>query len=327
MKIYTVVGARPNFIKIDPKLKQTIVHTGQHYDYEMSQTFFDQRKLPKPKYNLGCKKVGQMIDKLTKLFLENKPDIVVVFGDTNSSLAGALAAAYAKIPVAHIEAGVRSYDWEMPEEVNRVLIDRIAKVKLCPNQDAAINLMKEGIRKGIHVVGDASFDALNKFMPIKRTKDYKKYMLLTLHRDFNTDNKSRLRDIMKALDLSNERIIFPIHPRTKKMLRKFKIKIPKNIEVIPPQEYKSILSLISNCTKVITDSGGIQREGYWMQKPVIILRETTEWTEIIHKRGGVLVGADMRKVYDAVKDFKGRPITPPEFGANKKIRDTLYKYV
>ena len=191
MKIFTIVGTRPNFIKIDPSLPQTIVHTGQHYDYRMNQVFFSELEIPKPKFNLNCKgnELGKMIDRLTKLLKKERPSLVIVFGDTHSSLAGALSASYLNIPVVHIEAGLRSYQ-PMPEEINRVLIDHLAKVKICPNTYAAHNLLREGITKDVYVVGDPSFDSLCRFIPIKRTRNWRKYILLTLHRNFNVDNKN-----------------------------------------------------------------------------------------------------------------------------------------
>jgi UDP-GlcNAc3NAcA epimerase len=329
MKIISIVGARPNFIKIDPELKQEIWHTGQHWDYKMSQVFFDELNLPKPKVNLNCKssELGKMIDKLFHRLGKEMPSLVIIYGDTNSSLAGALAAAYQNIPIAHIEAGLRSYNRNMPEEINRILIDQLAKIKLCPNNYAAKNLLAEGIKDDIHVVGDPMFDALIKFIPIKKTKNYQQYILVTLHRNFNVDNKDNLQTILEAIAESKEKFILPIHPRTKKNVKTFKLKIPSNVKVIEPQTYKHILSLISNAKKVITDSGGVQREAAWFNVPVILLRTETEWVDIISKGSGVLVGTNKEQIRLAIEQFTGTVTSPPEPGANKRIREIIYKYL
>lgn len=325
MKIISVVGARPNFLKIDTSLpNQHIAHTGQHYDYEMSNIFFKELKIPKPKWNLGEKKLGRMIDKLIDLFNKEKPDMVIVYGDTNSSLAGAVAGAHTNIQVAHVEAGLRSHKMNMPEEVNRILIDSISTILLCPNYEAQINLLKEGRRENVYVVGDPMLDAMGRFLPIKKSQDWRKYMLLTLHRNFNADSKESIEKVFNAIEQSGEKFIFPCHPRTAKNIKKFKIRVPKNIKVIQPQGYKTMLALISNAKKVLTDSGGVQREAFWMNVPVIILRNETEWSEIITKGGGILAGDN---VLDAIKNFNGKVNGSPQFGANKKIKEILYKYL
>ncbi len=330
MKIYTVVGARPNFIKIDPTLPQTIIHTGQHWYYEMSQSFFDDLKLPKPKYNLNCKsnEIGKMVDKLSKIFKKDKPEIVLVFGDTNSSLAGALAATYLNIKVCHIESGLRSFRMDMPEEINRILIDRLATIRICPFAFCLKNLVNEGIKEGIYILGDPSFDAMNPFLPIRKAKKYyKTYNLLTIHRTFNADNPERLRNIFEAIKESGEKFIFPIHPRTKANLAKFNIKIPKNVKKVKPQRYKDMLKLISNAKRVLTDSGGVQREAFWFQVPVLILRNETEWINITGSRAGILVDADKFRILEAMRNFKAMHFAPPIFGTNKKIKEIIYKYI
>lgn len=328
-KIFTIVGARPNFIKVDTELKQYLIHTGQHYDYRMSNLFFKELRLPNPHINLGCKgdAIGRMIDKLGFLYKRERPNLVIVFGDTASSLAGAVAASYKNIPVAHIESGLRSFRIDMPEEINRVLIDRIARIRFCPNSYAVINLLKEGISKDVYVVGDPSFDTLGQFLPIPKTKNNRQYLLLTVHRNFNTDSKEALTTIFDAVRESQEKTIFPIHPRTKKVIKKLRIMIPKNIHVVEPVSYKNILSLTANAKKVLTDSGGIQREAAWMNIPVIILRPETEWVDIVSNGNGILVGCDKVKILNAVANFKGRMNPPPVFGAKKKIREILYKYL
>jgi UDP-N-acetylglucosamine 2-epimerase len=329
IKIITVVGARPNFLKIDPELKQTILHTGQHYSFNMSESFFGELKLKKPKWNLKCKgnDVGKMIDKMRPIFKKEKPDLVIVIGDTHSTVAGAMAAVYEGIKVAHVESGLRSHDMQMPEEINRVIVDRISTIKFCPNAESENNLKKEGIRNGVYIVGDPSLDTFLRFIPIPKGKDYKKFILLTLHRNFNADNVKVIKEIFSAIAESGERVIFPIHPRTEKNIKAFKIKIPRNIEVIKPQTYKGILQLISDAKKVITDSGGIQREASWMNTPVIILRDETEWKEIITSGAGILVGNNKERILEAIRSFSTLMVGAPMHGANKRIRDILYKYL
>lgn len=328
MKILTIIGNRPQCMKIDPDLpNQVVCFTGQHYDKNMSTDFFDELDI-KPKYNLKCRnKVGRMIDKLVGVLAKEKPDMVIVIGDTNSTLAGALAAAHQNIPVAHVEAGLRSFRRNMPEEMNRVIVDHISHVLFCPNATAATNLLKEGITKNVHIVGDPEFDTLIRFTPIKRTKNYRRYNLVTIHRNFNTDIKENLTNIIEALKESGKKFIFPLHPRTRNKIEQFKISIPKNIKLIEPQPYRKTLELIANADKVITDSGGVQREAYWLNTPVIIVRDETEWPEIIANGAGLLVGTDKIKLLEAIKHFKGHLNPPPVAGANKKIRDILYKYL
>ena len=329
MKIFTIVGTRPNFIKVDPELSQTLIHTGQHYDYRMNKIFFKELNLPDPLTNLHCKgdEVGKMVDKLGQLFKKECPDMVIVFGDTNSALAGALAAAYQNIKIAHIEAGLRSFRKDMPEELNRVIIDRISTIRFCPDLSSNMNLLKEGIKDNIYIVGDPSFDTLNRFTPIPKSKNYKRYILLTMHRNFNADNKEVIERILEAIATTEEKVIFPIHLRTARNIERFDIKIPKQIKVTEPESYKKMLNLISNAKKVITDSGGVQREAYWMNVPVIILRDETEWLEIITKKAGILVGNDFQKIIDAINNFNGSLNPPPIFGANKRIREILYRHL
>lgn len=334
VKIYTVVGCRPNWMKIDKEMKnQYLINTQQHYDYEMSQIFFRQLKLPKPHVNLGCKNSGQMFDKLLALFKKDKPNLVIVYGDTLSALMGALAASYVNIPIAHIEAGCRSF-MHMPEETNRVLIDRISAVKFCTTLNCLKNLHNEKIMDhAIYIKGDPMFDAMNSFLPIKRTKDYRKYILLTIHRNFNADNKERLQQIFSALGKTDFNYIFPIHPRTTDFIaRNSLLHCPINIKAIKPVGYKEMLSLESNALKIITDSGGVQREAYWMRIPCIVLRKETEWIETVTDNWAVLVDADIDKIVNAVNNFHGADIRKdvseiPLFGVHKRIRDKLFKYI
>jgi len=337
-KIYTIVGNRPQFIKIDRDLpNQRIIHTGQHYDYGMSQSFFKELKLPKPYVNLNCKsdRAGAMYDKLVKLFNKDKPNLVLVYGDTISTLMGALAAKMCKIKLAHVEAGCRSGDMSMPEEINRVLVDKLSDIRFCCTRSDFKNLYDEKLLtpNDTYLHGDPMFDAMNRFLPLKRTKDYQSYFLLTIHRDFNADNLKRLKNIIIAM--SNELVFhpipvyFPVHPRLNKMLKK--IKLPSNMVIMKPVSYKKMLELESNARKIITDSGGIQREAYWMRIPCIVLRDTTEWKHTVDDGWATLVGADTNKIKDAIKNFNPEPTQNqnelPKYGVHDKIRKQLSKFV
>ena|SRR3990167_3529637 len=330
MKIVSIVGTRPQFVKVDPSLpNQEIWHVGQHYDYVMSQSFFEELKLPKPKYNFGCKgnEIGKMIDRITKQLKKDKPDMAIVYGDCHSSLAGALAAAYQNIKLVHIEAGLRSGDRRMPEEINRVLIDKLATVRICPTFYSEKNLIAEGLKDNNYVCGDPMFDAFLRYIPIKRSKDWRRYILVTIHRNINVDDKINLQAILEALKESKEKFVLPLHPRTKKNIEMFGLEVPKNIKILPPQKYGKMLSLISNARKVVTDSGGVQKEAYWMNIPLILLRTETEWVDIIARGAGVLVGTDKDRIKEAIRDFNGKILSPPEGQVNDRIRNIIYKYV
>ncbi|HDY68442.1 hypothetical protein LCGC14_1222180 [marine sediment metagenome] len=322
-KIFTIVGNRPQMMKVDSGMpNQVIVNTGQHYDYNMSGVFFKQLGLPKPKYNLKCKNSGIMFDRLLKLFKKHKPAVVIVYGDTFSTLMGALAADYAGIPIAHVEAGCRS-KVKMPEETNRIIIDRLASVRFATTLHCMRNLHSEKlIDHTYYLKGDPMFDAMNAFLPIKKTKDSGKYILLTIHRDFND---KYVNDILKALGETDERYIFPAHPRHKGL------RAPSNVKVVSPVGYKQFLSLESNAKKIITDSGGVQREAYWLRIPCIVLREDTEWIEGVTDGWAVLVGADTNKIIKAVKKFEPSSNTHqselPVYGVWKKIRPNLSIYL
>lgn len=323
IKIYTVVGNRPQFMKVDTELpNQTIIHTGQHFDYNMSSIFFKQLRLQKPKYNLKCKNSGVMFDKLLAIFKKDKPNLVIVYGDTLSTLMGAIAADYCKIPIAHVEAGCRS-NTKMPEETNRILVDRLASVCFATTLNCMRNLHSEGlIKRAFFLRGDPMFDALNAFLPIKKTKNSGKYILLTIHRDFNDKH---LPKILEVLSKTNEQYIFPAHPRH------HKIKRYDNIKMIEPVGYKQMLSLESNAKKIITDSGGVQREAYWMRIPCIVLRDDTEWIESVDDGWAILVGSDQNKIINAVNTFMPEPNRHqtefPVYGVHKKIREKLFNYL
>jgi len=304
IKIATIIGARPQFIKtsILSKLfkskkdfKEIIIHTGQHYDFRMSGIFFKELKIPKPNYNLGIKNsshagmLGKMLVEIEKLLLKIKPDFTIVHGDTNSTLAGALASKKIHIPVIHIESGLRSHNQKMPEEINRVLTDHCSKYFFVPSNLAKKNLIKENIKKNIFKVGDTMLDVYltykKKIRKIsKKIKNKEPFFFVTIHREENTNNIKILKNIF--LNLSNLskhiKIIFPIHPRTKKIIKNFKlIKKIKNISFIEPLGYLNTIALLKNANLLITDSGGMQKEAFYCNIPCLTVREDTEWPETI----------------------------------------------
>ena len=325
MKIVTVIGARPQFIKAGSvsreiakydEIEEIIVHTGQHFDANMSDIFFDEMKIPKPNYSLDINGLGhgamtgQMLEKIEEVLLKEKPDWVLVYGDTNSTLAGALAASKLHIKVAHIEAGLRSFNMHMPEEVNRILTDRISNILFCPTDTALQNLINEGYDNlDIKVVksGDVMQDGaiFYKNLAVPPNIDLKdNYILCTIHRAENTDDEKRLRNIFEALRIisKNKQIILPVHPRTKKIIEHFAINT-KNITLIDPVGYLGMVWLISHCSMVMTDSGGLQKEAFFFEKPCITLRDETEWIELVENRFNVLVGAAQEKIVDTFINY------------------------
>lgn len=323
MKIISIVGARPQFIKCAPlsrelrKVHQEIlVHTGQHYDHDMSDIFFEELNIPKPDYNLGVgsgnqgEQTGKMLTEIEKVLIKEKPDLMLVYGDTNSTLAGALAAVKLRIRIAHVEAGLRSFDRSMPEEINRVLTDHISDILFCPTQTAVDNLGKEGITRGVHLVGDVMLDALeyNKNVAEKKSNiieklglERGKYLVITIHRPSNTDSHENMSNIIKALHEIREAVVFPVHPRTRKYMHKYSLDIPANIRLIEPLGYLDMLKLMAGARKILTDSGGMQKEAYILKIPCIMLRKNTEWIETLEGGWNVLVGANRDKIINAVQ--------------------------
>ncbi len=332
MKIVTIIGARPQFIKsaavsqaiIDHNkanhtpIEEIIVHTGQHYDPNMSAIFFDEMRIPKPKYHLDINGLshgamtGQMLEAIEEVLLQEKPDWVMVYGDTNSTLAGALAASKLHIKVAHIEAGLRSFNMNMPEEVNRILTDRISSLLFCPTQSAIDNLHKEGYRDlGIDIIknGDVMLDASMMFSAFAKAPSASipdQFCLATIHRAENTDDPERLKGICAALaDIGSQTpIVIPLHPRTKKYLEKYDINLPDQVITIDPVGYMEMLYLLDHCELVLTDSGGLQKEAYFFKKYCLTLRDETEWVELVDNGFNTLVGADASTIIAAYKDQK-----------------------
>ncbi|KZL93731.1 non-hydrolyzing UDP-N-acetylglucosamine 2-epimerase [Clostridium magnum] len=325
MKILTVVGARPQFIKaaavsniIRKEHKEILVHTGQHYDENMSKVFFDELKIPKPDYNLEVgsgnhgKQTGNMLIKLEEIYLEENPDLVLVYGDTNSTLAGALCASKLLIPVAHVEAGLRSFNMSMPEEQNRILTDHLSKLLFVPTKSALDNLKNEGIQKGVHNVGDVMFDATLNFKKLAEQKNSiikelgvkeGQFILTTIHRAENTNDISRLKNIVEALNECGKDVVLPLHPRTKKYITDYGLNFNNNIKVIDPVGYLEMINLEMNSEKIVTDSGGVQKEAFFMSKPCITMRDETEWVETVENGWNRVVGTDKHKILDSIVNF------------------------
>ncbi len=330
MKVATIVGARPQFIKMAPvsrelrrHFEEIVIHTGQHYDYEMNKIFFEQLNIPEPDYYLGVGsgshgyQTGEMLKRIEEVLIKEKPDLVLVYGDTNSTLAGALAAVKLHIRVAHVEAGLRSFDKKMPEEVNRVLTDHISDYLFTPTETAVENLYREGISTGVYLTGDVMYDALLHNIKVARKTSRilkelglrpKEYLLATVHRAENTDNRKNLENIIDAFIESHEPIVFPAHPRTQKYLITYglmeKIKKSPNVLLIPPVGYLDMLVLEENSRKILTDSGGVQKEAYFLKVPCITLRERTEWVETVEDGWNILVGADKERIVRAIEEFE-----------------------
>jgi len=338
MKIVTIVGARPQFIKAapvskairdhnekkkGPRITEVLVHTGQHYDHGMSQIFFDELDISEPDLNLGVGsgshgwQTGQMLVRIEEVLLEEKPDYVVVYGDTNSTLAGALAAVKLHIPVAHVEAGLRSFNREMPEEHNRVLADHCSDLLFCPTQTAVDNLAREGVTKGVHLVGDTMYDAVLQFSSIawKHSTiledlglESKTYLLTTIHRPYNTDIPENFQNILSAFAEIGEVIVFPVHPRTRKKIAEledhFQLGLT-NIKMTEPVGYLDMLVLEENARLILTDSGGMQKEAYFFGVPCITLRPETEWLETVEVGWNVLAGSDTESILAACERLGG----------------------
>jgi UDP-GlcNAc3NAcA epimerase len=375
MKIATVVGARPQFVKAAPVSRaireatagkarggrgdvgwrhtEILIHTGQHYDKNMSAVFFEELGIPAPDYDLGIgsashgAQTGAMLAAIERILEREQPDWVLIYGDTNSTLAGALAAAKMHIPVAHVEAGLRSYDRRMPEEINRVVADQLSTLLFCPSRVAVENLRKEGIRKGVHVVGDVMAEALEYAVKRSRERETERrggfglsrlglvkraYALATVHRAENTDDPARLKSILDALaTIARKRpVVFPVHPRTKKMIAAAGFESgagAPGIRLIDPVGYLEMVRLESGAEMILTDSGGIQKEAHWLRVPCITLRDRTEWVETVASGWNVLAGADAKKIVRAAENFKRPKRSAPLYGRGSKLTALASKQI
>lgn len=352
IKLISIVGNRPQFIKLKPleeilkKYKNNIihkiVHTGQHYDKSMSHIFFDELKLSKPNnfLNIGglshARFTSKVIEKLEILLKKENPDGIIVYGDTNTTLAASICCSKLDIDIFHIEAGLRSYDKKMPEEINRVLTDHLSHLHFVPNKLAKLNLLKENISsKKIKLVGDLMYELL---YISKKLKNYKtsllkfkkkeKYILLTIHRAENTENKNKTYSLIKSISKVKFKVIWPCHPRTKKFLKENKIIVPKNISIIDPLGYYDMLACINNSILVLTDSGGVQKEAFFLGKQSIILRDKTEWKEILKHENSVLL--KNKNLNNLVKKMINKKFVPVNYygfqNVSKKIVNHIIKF-
>ena len=326
MKLLTILGARPQFIKAgsisreilkSQRIKEVIVHTGQHYDSNMSDIFFDDLKIPKPDYFLGIggkshgAMTGQMIEKIEEITLREKPECILVYGDTNSTLAGAIVASKLHVKLAHIEAGLRSHNMQMPEEINRILTDRISNYLFCPTKKSKDNLVLEGFENfncDIVLSGDVMKDGINfyrEFAVKPKLKYEGEFILGTIHRAENTNNIKVLESIVEGLNIIHNqysRVVVPIHPRTSKIIASNNINI--DFEIINPVGYLEMIWLISNSRLVVTDSGGLQKEAFFLKKNCIVLRNETEWTELVDMKFNVLTGTESDVILETFNNFE-----------------------
>ncbi len=359
LKFISLVGARPQFIKaaalsrifnsrFKNQVEEIIVHSGQHYDSQMSEVFFTELQIPKPKYNLEvgsgshAQQTAQIGIALEPILQAEKPDVVIVFGDTNTTLAGAITAAKLNIPIAHIESGLRSFNNAMPEEINRVITDKLSTFLFCPTDEGVNNLRNVGANPDFKTdaenplvvnCGDVMFDsslfyrqqANNDILKSNQLKP-NEYVLATIHRDFNTDDKNRLLDILATLDELAEdvNIVLPLHPRTVQKMKDFKIGKPKNLKLIKPVSYLEMLSLEANAKFIITDSGGVQKEAFFFKKPSIILRNETEWTEIVENGTAFLCDANPELIHALFLIFMEEPeLHYPDFYGNGNAAEII----
>ena len=337
MRVASIVGARPQFIKAAPVSKalrrhhrEVLIHTGQHYDAAMSDAFFRTLRIPRPDVNLGVGsgshgvQTGRMMAKLERTLADGRPDVVLVYGDTNSTLAGALAAAKLRLPIGHVEAGLRSFNRTMPEEINRLLADHVSTLLFAPTQTAVANLAREGITRGVHNVGDVMYDVALATEREARRRPIRKrlglsargYLLATIHRPATTDDREPLGRIVEALSRAAEAVVFPVHPRTRKMLRRFRLdsKVAANVRLLDPLDYLDFHALLMDARLVLTDSGGVQKEAYWSGVPCVTLRGETEWIETLADGWNTLVGTDVNRILDATKAVRPSRTRADVFG-------------
>jgi UDP-N-acetylglucosamine 2-epimerase len=337
MKVVSIVGARPQFIKaaalsrpLRARHTEVLVHTGQHYDHTLSGVFFEGLDLPAVDVNLDVgsgphgRQTGAMLRAIEEVLIAQRPDWMLVYGDTNSTLAGALAAAKLCIPVAHVEAGLRSFNRRMPEEVNRVVTDHLSSLLLCPSSTAVDNLEAEGITRNVHLVGDVMLDVLHwaKERARKSAPEVlrlmklapREYLVATLHRSENTDDPVRLASILAALDALGERVVFPVHPRARKAISENGLRVGQRVEMIEPVGYVEMVALTASARMVLTDSGGLQKEAYWLGVPCITLREETEWVETVAAGWNALAGFQTDRILAAVRKMEPPAARPDLYG-------------
>jgi UDP-N-acetylglucosamine 2-epimerase len=337
VKVASVVGARPQFIKAAPVSKEVrahneevLVHTGQHYDENMSEAFFRVLEIPEPDYNLEvgsgshATQTAEMMRGLEGVFEKEKPGFVLVYGDTNSTIAGGLTAAKMGIPLGHVESGLRSYNRSMPEEINRVVTDHLASVLFCPTQTSVDNLAREGITRGVHLVGDVMYDVALQMAQAARGRNVAErfgvrrgeYLLATIHRPSNADDREVLTGIVEALVKCGRTIVFPVHPRTRRSLQAFGLwdALASSVKVLDPVDYLDFLALLMNAAKVVTDSGGVQKEAYFFGVPCITLRDETEWIETIEDGWNALVGTETEDILHAIEHFNPSGTKSKSFG-------------
>ncbi|HBC87110.1 MAG TPA: UDP-N-acetylglucosamine 2-epimerase (non-hydrolyzing) [Lentisphaeria bacterium] len=355
MKICTIIGARPQFIKAAAvsaeiarrkAVKEVVIHTGQHYDHEMSEIFFRELGVPHEKYNLEAgsglhgQQTGKMLEAMEKVLLKEKPDMVLVYGDTNSTLAGTLAASKLHIPIAHVEAGMRSFNRKMPEEINRIVADHLSDVNLCSTITAMKNLADENLGKSAVLVGDVMYDCAIMFAelagkrcdPLRRLSLVKgKYALMTCHRAENTDDKKRLTGIIDAINMISRKttVVYPAHPRTVKFIGKYGLSLSKNVRIIKPVGYLEMILLEKNASVIITDSGGIQKEAFFYRIPCITMRDETEWVETVKLGWNRITGADSTKITASFAKFAGKkpPATSAKPYGNGKSAAKIVNYL
>ncbi len=352
MRIATIVGARPQYIKLAPlhrelqrrRVDHKVINSGQHYDYEMAGVFFRELSLPRPAVNLAvgssdaASMTSRILEKCAVALKKLSPDLVVVIGDTNTTLGGALAAVQLGLPLAHVEAGLRCFDLRTPEELNRIVTDRISSLHLCPTPQSVENLRAEGIRKSVFLTGDLLYDVLSQLVPAPKvvataieTHGMKpgEYYLVTLHRAESVDRREVLQAMVRQIGRLPGDVVFPVHPRTLKQLRRngliSRLQRNKRLKLIEPVGYREMLALLAGCKMLLTDSGGLQREAYFLKKPTLLLRDVTEWVEIVANGGSMIVGANtgalQRGLARARFSFDNRSICRK--GAARRIADRI----
>ncbi len=324
MRVISIVGARPQFIKLAPVSRalreyheEIIIHTGQHYNYAMSEQFFHELELPEPDYHLNCgsglhgEQTARMLEAIEQVLLRERPTLVMVYGDTNSTLAGALAAAKLHIPIAHVEAGLRSFNRAMPEEINRVVTDHLSEKLFCPTKAACQHLRAEGITRGVELVGDVMYDLLLQVQPVVEQRARallpslhvaeRGYVLVTVHRPVNTDDIAAMRNIAAALNAVELPVIFPLHPRTRARMGDYRLAWGEHITFIEPVGYLDMLALERGASRILTDSGGVQKEAFLLGVPCVTMREETEWVETVEAGWNILAGNHPQAIINALR--------------------------